>query len=455
MISRSGATSGPFWRNRCMLFPVITLLIVTLATGCSSTRPAAAPTTAVRPAAGDSTWRDHVAAASQAAGDPARYRHHLERVHAELPGQPQVIWALARAEVMLKNPDSALAWLHRYADLGLSRDPTSDSVLAPLAARPEYAAIAAKLGRNRAPVDLGETAFTLHEAELIPEDVTYDPGRRRFLVSSVRKGKVIAVERDGRRRNFAWADHRGWAILAVVADSARRRLWATASALPQADGYSPADSGRTALLAFDLASGDLVRRLEQPADGAPHSLGDIALGPDGTIVMSDSRSGELWRLRPDGKALELLVPRDVLVSPQGIAFPPDGKRVLVADYARGIAQVDLATGAVSWLPQPRDLAGSGIDGLVLAGRDLIAMQNGIRPPRVLRLKLDRDLAAIESWSVIEAGTPTLSEPTHGVAVDGWVYYIANAGWDRLEEDGRVRDGAALEKGIIRRVLVEE
>jgi hypothetical protein len=197
-----------------------------------------------------------------------------------------------------------------------------------------------------------------------------------------------------------------------------------------------------------------VRRLELPPDGAPHSLGDIALGPDGTLVLSDARSGELWRLRPDGKALELLVPRDVLVSPQGLAFPPEGRRVLVADYARGIAQVDLATGAVAWLPQPRDLAGSGIDGLVLAGRDLIAMQNGVRPPRVLRLRLDRDLGAIESWSVVESGTTALSEPTHGVAVDGWVYYIANAGWDRLDEAGRLRDGAALEKGIIRRVLVE-
>jgi sugar lactone lactonase YvrE len=436
-----------------MPFRSLVLLCLGLA-ACGGGRPDSAPSVAVRPTPGDSTWRDHVAAASQAEGDPARYRHHLERVHAELPGQPQVIWALARAEVLLGNPDSALAWLQRYADLGLGRDPATDSVLARLGTRPEYAEIDAKLARNRMPVDNAETAFTLHEADLIPEDITYDPGRRRFLVSSVRKGKVVAIERDGRRRDFAWADHSGWSIVALVADSARRRLWATASALPHGERYAPGDSGRTALLAFDLAGGDLVRRLELPPDGAPHSLGDIALGPDGTLVLSDARSGELWRLRPDGKALELLVPRDVLVSPQGLAFPPEGRRVLVADYARGIAQVDLATGAVAWLPQPRDLAGSGIDGLVLAGRDLIAMQNGVRPPRVLRLRLDRDLGAIESWSVVESGTTALSEPTHGVAVDGWVYYIANAGWDRLDEAGRLRDGAALEKGIIRRVLVE-
>ncbi len=434
---------------------VLPSYLVTLVACGPATRPADPPVTSARPEAGDSTWRDHIAAASRSAGDPARYRHHLQRVHAELPGQPQVIWALATAEMKLGHPDSALAWLGRYAALGLSRDPASDSVLAPLTARSDYAPVAAALARNREPVDQAETAFTLHDPELVPEDVTYDASRRRFLVSSVRKGKVIAIERDGRRRDFARSNDPGWSILAVAADSARRRLWATASALPQAQGYSDADSGRTVLLAFDLASGDLARRLELPADGAAHSLGDIALGTDGTLVLSDSRSGEVWRLRPDGKALELLVPRDVLVSPQGIAFPPNRRWVLVADYARGIAQVDLATGAVTWLPQPQDLASSGIDGLVLAGRDLVAMQNGIRPPRVLRLRLDRDLSAIESWSVIESGTATLSEPTHGVAVDGWVYYIANAGWDRLEDDGRVRNGATLEQGIIRRVLVEE
>ena len=436
-----------------MPFCLLILLCVGLL-GCGAGRPTSVPSVAVRPTTGDSTWRDHVAAASETEQDPARYRHHLEKVHAELPGQPQVIWALARTEMKLQNADSALAWLRRYADLGLGRDPATDSVLAPLAKRPEYAEIAAMLARNREPMDNAETAFTLHEADLLPEDITYDPGRRRFLISSVRKGKVVAIERDGRRRDFTRVDHSGWAIVALVADSARRRLWATASALPQAEEFAPGDSGRTALLAFDLAGGDLVRRLELPADGTPHNLGDIALGPDGTIVLSDARSGELWRLRPDGKVLELLVPRDVLVSPQGLAIPPDAKRVLVADYARGIAQVDLATGAVTWLPQPRNLAGSGIDGMVLAGRDLIALQNGIRPPRVLRLRLDRELTAIESWSVVESGTGTLSEPTHGVAVDGWVYYIANAGWDRLDESGRVREGAALEKGLIRRVLVE-
>ena len=147
------------------------------AAACGGGSAAGHPSVAVRPSAGDSTWRDHVAAASEAEGNPARYRHHLERVHAELPGQPQVIWALARNEVMLRNSDSALAWLRRYADLGLGRDPAADSVLARLVRLPAYAEIDARLARNREPVDNAETAFTLHEADLIPEDITYDPAR--------------------------------------------------------------------------------------------------------------------------------------------------------------------------------------------------------------------------------------------------------------------------------------
>jgi len=33
------------------------------------------------------------------------------------------------------------------------------------------------------------------------------------------------------------------------------------------------------------------------------------------------------------------------------------------------------------------------------------------------------------------------------------YYIANSGWDRLNDDGSVRSGAAFEPTIIRRVTV--
>src|SRR6185369_16934696 len=98
---------------------------------------------------------------------------------------------------------------------------------------------------------------------------------------------------------------------------------------------------------------------------------------------------------------------------------------------------------------PPDLSLGGIDGLYLAGRTMIAVQNGTAPPRLIRMRLDAGLAQVESWEVLESNGKELGAPTHGVVVGREFYFIANSGWDRLAEDGTVKPGAAFEAPTIR------
>ena len=84
---------------------------------------------------------------------------------------------------------------------------------------------------------------------------------------------------------------------------------------------------------------------------------------------------------------------------------------------------------------------SGIDGLYLDGRTLIATQNGTSPERVIEFALDPSLARIESETILERATPTLGDPTHGVVIGGDFYYIANSGWDTLDDHGARNSGA--------------
>jgi hypothetical protein len=106
----------------------------------------------------------------------------------------------------------------------------------------------------------------------------------------------------------------------------------------------------------------------------------------------------------------------------------------VPDHALGIARVDTRTGAVSWLTASPDIALSGIDGLYLIRGALIAIQNGTRPPRVVRLALSPDGGSVVAATVL-AASPELGEPTHGAIVDDQLWFLANSGWSRFSDDG--------------------
>jgi hypothetical protein len=121
----------------------------------------------------------------------------------------------------------------------------------------------------------------------------------------------------------------------------------------------------------------------------------------------------------------------------------------VPDYSRGISVVDLATKQTKLLEHPKDLSLGGIDGLYLTGRTMTAVQNGTAPARLIRMSLDASLTRILRWETMEANWPGLGAPTHGVVVGKKFYFIANSGWDRMADDGKVKPGATFEAPTIR------
>jgi hypothetical protein len=126
----------------------------------------------------------------------------------------------------------------------------------------------------------------------------------------------------------------------------------------------------------------------------------------------------------------------------------DGHRLLIPDYPRGLAALDLSSGRVAWLAKPRTLASGGIDGLYRAGRTLVAIQNGTTPKRVLELTLDRDETRITGWRVLERGSEWLGEPNHGTWVGRDFFFIGNSGWDRVGEDEVLQTPAGARPAVL-------
>ncbi|MFB0611541.1 hypothetical protein [Aurantiacibacter poecillastricola] len=198
--------------------------------------------------------------------------------------------------------------------------------------------------------------------------------------------------------------------------------------------------------------------LIQGEDGERHllapegaNLSDIAVGADGAVYASDPSGGGVYRLTaPDGTITTLVAP-GTLRSPQGIAPAEDASRLYISDYRYGIAIVDTATGTVSRLGTEVPVLLDGIDGLWLHEGELIAVQNGISPMRIIALRLSDEGNRITAMRVLERSNPEWTEPLGGSIRDGALYYIGNGSWDLYEEGGRAREGAQSRETHIRRL----
>lgn len=164
-----------------------------------------------------------------------------------------------------------------------------------------------------------------------------------------------------------------------------------------------------------------------PADDA-HWFGDLVLTTDGSVIISDSLSDTLyWIDKGEGPLSEFLSHED-FPSPQGLTLSEDGQYLFLADYAMGLFRIDLETKKVLRLQPSDNFAPYGIDGLYTYGTDLIAIQNGTRPQRVIRIKLNDEQDAIKDYEVLAANHPDFLEPTLGEVVGDTFHFIANSGW---------------------------
>ena len=403
------------------------------------------------------SWIDEYAAESAAANKACAAkeyescRQHLLRLKDVLDGRVDTIYRLAKVEAKLGHLPEALRLLELFAKAGLPfANPAGDADFAALRDGADFARITALLDAAKKPVTASKPFLTLAEKDLVAEDIAYDSLSKRFFVSSVRQGKILAIDKNGHAVDFlAQGQPDLWAILPLGVDAKRRYLWAATAAMPEGPGYSAAIEGRSALLKYSLDSAGLLKRYDLPT--GKHALGDMTVSPSGDVFVSDGTEGTVYWVDHTRDSMEILAPPGTFRSPQTPALSDDGRSLLVADYSRGISVIDLASKQTKLLKHPPELSLGGIDGLYLSGTTLIAIQNGTNPERIIRMKLDDALTNIVEWQTIEANWKGLGDPTHGVLVGHDFYFIANSGWDQLGDNGALKPGAAFTSPTIRKM----
>ena len=383
---------------------------------------------------------------THASGDTAAYLETSRTLHEFLNGSALATLQLMSAENLAGKQDDALRSFAQFVAMGQTND---DALRAEkfnaLRTTPRYQAIYGDMAANTSIISIASEVFRLNPSVRVPEDIDYDPAAKRFYISSVLGKHIVAVDMAGYATAFAQAPDQ-WPMMALKIDAAHRVLWATEVAIAGFASVPEKDWGRSAVLLYDLRSGKLLRRIEGPPQSA---LGDMTLDMRGDAIVADGEHGGVFRVSRKTQRIERIDAGD-FISPQTPVSLTDGKHLLVPDYVRGIGVLDLESKQVVWIPMESKHTLSGIDGLYAFGSTLIATQNGTSPERVVRFALDASKTHVLSESIIERATSTLGDPTHGVVVGGYFYYIANSGWDSLDDHGVLKEGKTLSAPVIMR-----
>lgn len=362
----------------------------------------------------------HLAAAAAAYGDGDydAYTAALERAFELNPASLYTRYNLACGYALTGRHDDALELLAGLVaarvDFGMAGDPD----LAALGDRPEFEALVAELAAATAPIGNSTLRAELDELGLIPEGIAADAATGRLFFGSMRTGEIFVLDPDDRLWRFAiLEDGARLAAIGMTVDPVRELLWAVGSTFSLTEGYDAGEPPRAGIFGFDLTTGELRER--HLVDPSITGVNDVALGPDGSLYVSAST---LQVLNPGAGTLAPLATSVALYGANGLTTDPEGRWLFVSSYPVGIAVVEIATGRTRLLEAPDDVTLYGIDGLYWYGDGLVAVQNGVRPWRLLRLGLDEARASVESVRILELANERLT-PTTGAVVDGEIHYV--------------------------------
>jgi hypothetical protein len=244
------------------------------------------------------------AAKALTAHDVAVARHEVTRAAESWPIQPSYLWAEAVLAAQAGDTAATLRALQAYAGLGLGRNLRAEVAFSPFITLPAFAATMAAHDAHRAPVARSREVARLADSTFWPEGIDYDARTRRYYVASVRHRTIAEISPDGSTREL-WP--RDGAVVGAMfggrVDASHGTLWATTSAVPQMANYGPADSTIAALLRIRIGDGTIERRWNIPPAPEGHTLGDLAIGPNGDVFVTDSNEPVLYWLRSGADTL--------------------------------------------------------------------------------------------------------------------------------------------------------
>lgn len=323
----------------------------------------------------------------------------------------------------------ALDATRRLAAMGAALSPASRARVGEFIGAAAMASLSARFDANIAPVGTSTLYTTVPASHRLIEGLMWDSRAKRLYAASVVDRRLLALTPPNGASVAAAGDF--GSLFGGAYDPARGKIWIASAAIEQTPKNVPVFTG---LVVVDVRGKAAPVAIPAPA-GANATLGDVAVAADGTVYASDGLKGGIYRCRRGCATLETFIAPGRFFSSQGMVLSKDQKWLYVADYRYGLAAVDRASGSIRRIAGDDTMMLDGIDALVGYKSDLIAIQNGVGPIRIVRLHLSEAGDRVEKLDVLERGNPAWGEPSLGVVVGNQLLYVADPQWDRYGDGG--------------------
>lgn len=173
---------------------------------------------------------------------------------------------------------------------------------------------------------------------LYPEGVVYDPFNDYFLVSSITRGDVGKVTRDGIYTPFI-TDDALVSSIGLEIDKTRKRLLVVNSSMA---------TGLAQLAVYNSNTGirlNLVN-LSSLLPGAPHFANDVAVDPEGNAYVTDSFSPIIYKVDAQGNATIFFQDASFATAAgqigfNGIEYHPDGFLLVAFSSRNQVVKIPL------------------------------------------------------------------------------------------------------------------
>jgi hypothetical protein len=377
--------------------------------------------------------------------DMKRFTWVLERVSELMPNSGDLKLQLAMAYAKVDDKTHAYDTLMHMQIQGFGYDIANDHRFDPIHGTKVWDYIVANLQVNAKQFGEGKVAFELAKGDNLFDALAWDAKRKQFLVGSARAGTIQHADGAGKLTDFivANADNGPWGVDALGVDDAHGKLYVASSAMPQYKGFNKDNAGKAGVFEFDLASGKLLQKYVLPQGEGVHRLSSLAVGKDGQVYAADGTRREVYKL--DGNALKLLISNPRLTSITALALSDDGKTLYMADFALGIFGFDLAKSEAFELAyNPTKLVLGGINALYWYDGNLVAIEGGMVPRRVMRLSVSADGRSIAGVMPLDVSQPAFADLGQGAVADDGLYFVANRQDALYDSNGVLTDATQLE-----------